>query len=331
MIFDELHKYRHWKNYLKGVYDEHVDAFRFLVLGSGRLDVYQRGGDSLAGRYLPLHIWPLTLHELLHRDLTLESFEAFFRDPYAAFAKIRPKKRDAWDAMLELTGFPEPFFSGRKATYRRWSANYRQRLIREDIRDASNVQNIEQVAAVFELLPARVGSPLPFDNLARDVQVSPASIKRWLELFDSLYLSFRLSPWARKVSRALTKEKKLYLFDYATIEELGPRFENMVALELTRALNVWNDLGHGEMRLFYLRNKDKQEVDFLITDRQKPRLLVEAKFSEETPSSSLRKFQNVFSVPALQIIHTKNVLREFKNGNASILTLSADRAFAGLP
>ena len=48
VILDEIHKYKDWKNYLKGVYDAFHDAFRFLVTGSGRLDLYKRGGDSLA-------------------------------------------------------------------------------------------------------------------------------------------------------------------------------------------------------------------------------------------------------------------------------------------
>jgi predicted AAA+ superfamily ATPase len=233
--------------------------------------------------------------------------------------------------MNQLSGFPEPFFAGRGATYRRWSANYRQRLIREDVRDASNVQDIEQLASVFEVLPSRVGAPISFDSLARDVQAAPSSVKRWLELFDALYLTFRLPPWTKRVNRAITKEKKLYLFDYATIDEPGPRFENMVALELARAVNLWNDLGYGEMSLHYLRNKDKQEVDFLIADRQKPRLLMEAKLGDETPSDSLRKFQQILGVPAVQVVHTKNVLREWRNGSRPILTLSADRAFPALP
>ena len=53
VVLDEIHKYRQWKNYLKGAYDAHEGRFHFLVLGSGRLAIYQRGGDSLAGRYFP--------------------------------------------------------------------------------------------------------------------------------------------------------------------------------------------------------------------------------------------------------------------------------------
>src|SRR6266704_6718692 len=50
-IFDEIHKYRRWRNYLKGLYDGRPRGQRILVTGSGRLDLYRFGGDSLQGRY----------------------------------------------------------------------------------------------------------------------------------------------------------------------------------------------------------------------------------------------------------------------------------------
>ena len=56
IAFDELHKYSHWKNWIKGLYDKMGYEHSFLVTGSARLDVYHRGGDSLLGRY---HYWRL--------------------------------------------------------------------------------------------------------------------------------------------------------------------------------------------------------------------------------------------------------------------------------
>ncbi len=64
VVFDELLKHNDWKNYLKGVYDEFAGQCQFLVTGSGRLDLYQAGGDSLAGRYLAYQLWPFTIGEL---------------------------------------------------------------------------------------------------------------------------------------------------------------------------------------------------------------------------------------------------------------------------
>ena len=54
-------------------------------------------------------------------------------------------------------------------------------------------------------------------NIARDLRVSFDSVKSWLDVFGRFFMTFRISPWHRKITRAITKEKKLYLFDYASI------------------------------------------------------------------------------------------------------------------
>ncbi|MCY4342852.1 MAG: AAA family ATPase [Gammaproteobacteria bacterium] len=51
--FAELHKYRHWRNFLKGFFDQHESRARILVTGSASLATFSRGGDSLMGRYFP--------------------------------------------------------------------------------------------------------------------------------------------------------------------------------------------------------------------------------------------------------------------------------------
>src|SRR3974377_2274682 len=63
-IFDEIHKYRRWRNYLKGIYDGRPRGQRILITGGGRLDLYRFGGDSLQGRYHLLRLHPLSVAEL---------------------------------------------------------------------------------------------------------------------------------------------------------------------------------------------------------------------------------------------------------------------------
>jgi predicted AAA+ superfamily ATPase len=100
-IFDEIHKYRTWRGYLKGLFDSRSAKQRILVTGSARLDLYRRGGDSLQGRYHLLRLHPLSAKELgLRKPVEL---------------------RD----LLVLGGFPEPFFGGSEAGARRWSREYR--------------------------------------------------------------------------------------------------------------------------------------------------------------------------------------------------------------
>ncbi len=327
IILDEIHKYRGWKNYLKGIYDQFHQEYLFLILGSGRLDIFQKGGDSLAGRYFLFHLWPLTLAELNPRR---KNFPSFAKNPLEV-PPLHPSTKPTWETLSRLSGFPEPFLSGKTAFYQRWAPIYAQQLIREDIRNATNIKHIDTVETLFSLLSSRVGSPLSLASLSGDLQTSFTSIRDWLEIFERFYLIFRLSPFSRKISRAITKEKKLYLFDYVQIQDPAIRFENMVALELFRAMNTWNDLGWGPFSLSYLRNKEKEEVDFLITKNRKPHLLIEAKFNDTQISRALLKFQSQLNVPAIQLVNKNDTCKIIKNEAQKVLVVSAHRWLAELP
>ena len=326
VIFDEIHKHRRWKNYLKGIYDQFSAQYQFLVLGSGRLNLFQKGGDSLAGRYFLFTLWPLTLAELAGRR---RPHEAFLRDPLRV--EGNPPAEPAWEQLARLSGFPEPYLSGKETVYRRWSRAYHQQLIREDIRNMTGIRNIDDVETLFSLLPSRVGSPLSMDSLARDLQVSFNSVRNWLELFERFFLTFRIPPWTRKVSRAITKEKKLYLCDCAGILSEAAKFENMAALELLRAVSNWNDLGLADFTLHYVRTREKEEVDFLVARDGAPLLLVETKLSEEAAAKGLLKLQAQLRVPAVQLVNKPGVYRILSNGPQKILVITASRWLAHLP
>ena len=237
VIFDEIHKYRDWKNYLKGVYDQFSSDYQFFITGSGRLEFSRKAGDSLAGRFLKFHIFPLTLAELLNRRRTLKDF---LKAPLDGF--------DSAPAG-ELSGFPEPFIKGKKTFWETWSAAYGQQIVRDDLLTVADIRNLDNVETLFALVPSRVASPVSINNLAGDLQVAFDTVKSWLLLFDSFYLTFRLSPWTAKISRSILKEKKIYLFNFPIIEDESARFENLVAMEFLRAVETWNDCGWGKFSL----------------------------------------------------------------------------------
>jgi len=145
------------------------------------------------------------------------------------------------------------------------------------------------------------------------------------------FLIFSITPWTRKVARAIQKERKIYLWDVPKIDDPGARFENLVALELWRAVTNWNDLGHGEFSLHFLKNKEKQEVDFLIANGRKPLVLIEAKLAEKNPTQALRKFQCALKVPAVQLTAKDEGFRKIANDGQRILVAPACQWLAGLP
>ncbi len=328
IIFDEIHKYRNWKNALKGIYDEFHDTYRFLVTGSGRLDLYQKGSDSLAGRYFPFHLFPLTVAELAGRR---RPFEEFRKMPLWISMEEAGKAQTIWGQLSELSGFPEPYLSGRKTTWRRWSQTYARQLIREDIRDLAGIKLVQDLETLYTLLPTKVGSPLSVSSLAGDLKASYNSVRSWLDVFERFYLTFGITTWKDRISRAIQKERKIYLWDYAQIKDPAARFENMVAAELWRAVVLWNDLGYGRFSLHFVRDKNKREVDFLIADEGAPFLLVEAKLGDTEPAKALRFFQERLGVPAVQLTDRGDSYRLYGSGEQQIMVTPAAAWLSHLP
>lgn len=328
IIFDEIHKFRDWKNYLKGVYDEGRNDYSFLVSGSGRLDIYQKGGDSLAGRYLMLHLWPFTMAELAGGGAP---FDQFMRNPLFISMERNSEQREIWEQLSRMSGFPEPFLANRATSYRRWSQGYSRQLIREDIRELTELKLLQEMENLYLLLPSKIGSPLSVASLSGSLRVAYNSIRSWLDVLERFFLVFSISPWTGRIARAIQKERKYYLWDVPRIQDTAARFENMAAIELYRAVTSWNDLGLGRFSLHFIRNKEKEEVDFLIAGEKGPVLLVEAKLSEKDPSSSLRKFQRMLRVPAVQIVGEGETYRLLPNDGMSILIAPAWAWFSMLP
>jgi uncharacterized protein len=277
-VFDELHKYRRWRNYLKGVYDEFHPDRRILVTGSARLDLYRFGGDSLQGRYHFLRLHPLSLAEL--GTQTLADLEA----------------------LLNLGGFPEPFLRGSAAHARRWSVEYRSRLIREEVASLEGVRDLGTMEQLMLALPDRVGSPLSRNSLREDLELNHQTVTRWLDIFERLYAIFRVAPFGAPRLRAVKKEQKHYHTDWSVVPEEAPRFENLIAAHLIKWIHFQLDTSGRELELRYFRDVDGREVDFVVVERRRPVLLVEAKLTASPADPSLKYLKQRFpSCDAYQV------------------------------
>jgi len=292
LVFDEIHKYRNWKRFLKGFFDTYEKKCRILVTGSARLDVYKRGGDSLMGRYFLYRLHPLSVREIADPSLPAQEIQ-------------QPKEIKAidYEALLAYGGFPEPYLKRNKLFFQRWKQLRIEQLFREDLRDLSRVQEISQIQLLAEILQEEASHALNYSVLAAKIKVSAPTLQRWIELLKNLYFCFTLQPWSKNLSRSLIKEPKIYLWNWSLIEDSGARLENFVASHLYKAIQFWTDRGMGDYGLYYLRDKDKREVDFLITKNRKPWFLVEAKSSgHQGISRWLYYYQEKLNVPhAFQI------------------------------
>lgn len=268
IVFDEIHKYGKWKTFLKGFFDTYKGRVNIIVTGSSRLDVYKKGGDSLMGRYFPYRLHQLSLGELGRTDMREKEINPPFKSRNLDFENL-----------FKNGGFPEPFIKNDPRFLNRWKTLRQEQLIREDIRDLSRIQELGQIELLAEIVKHQAGQLTNYSNLANKINVSSDTIRRWLKTLQSFFYCFSIQPWFKNISRALIKEPKTYLWDWVNVDDPGSRAENFVASHLLKAVNYWTDCGFGQYALWFIRDKEKREVDFLVSRDNQPWFLVEVKLS----------------------------------------------------
>jgi len=317
IIFDEIHKYKHWKNYLKGFFDLYKDHYHILVTGSAHLDIYRSGGDSLMGRYFGYTVFPLTLHEIIDPSVYTKSkkLESFFASPHSD--NIESLKR-----LFVFGGFPDPYLQKNAQYSNMWRMSRAKQLIFEDIQTLAQVHDVQLIEVLSELIKAQTGQLVNRTSIAKKIKVTTQTISRWLETLERFYYCFTVSPWHKNVTRSLIKEPKLYLWDWSLIDDEGARFENMVAVHLQKFVHFYTEQGYAKFNLYYLRDIDKKEVDFLITQDNKPYLMVEVKLSDNKITPHMMHFQKqVRPAFSLQVVYNMDFVNQscFKSEQAYIV------------
>lgn len=274
LVFDEIHKYSDWKNILKGFFDVYQTAVTIVVTGSAKLNVYQKGNDSMMGRYFSYEALPLSVAELKRPH-----FEGkILSDP----VKI---SNAAYQRLLKYGGFPEPFVKNNERFWRVWSNTRLTQLFQEDLRDLTKIYDLSKLEHLSTILMAQSSELTNYDRLAKHLAVSNPTIQNWIQTLSQFYFCFTLSPWTKNVTRSLLKQPKIYLWDWSLVQNSGQKHENFVAVHLMKAVALWNQTGLGQFGLHFIRDKEKREVDFIITREQTPWILIEVKSSQNAKIS----------------------------------------------
>ena len=309
LVFDEVHKMRNWKTWLKGVVDGKVEAQRILVTGSARMETFRQSGPSLAGRFHALRLHPISVREWCGQ----------MPPPFA------PAPQQALAHLLARGGFPEPFLAPDPVIAARWRSDYFSGLIREDIVEFSRIGEINTMRLFVELLRGRTGAPLSLASIARDLAVSPITLRRYLDILEALFIVFIVRPWHKNIGRATLQMPKVYFFDNGLVagdatqdDNGGARFENAVAAMLAKHTDFLRDTTGREIGLHYIRTKDGAEIDFAISDNGRLTELIECKWADTAVSRALVRFAVEHAdVRATQLVCTLD--HEQRRGNVDVV------------
>jgi len=286
LVLDEIHKMPEWKNFVKGVYDTRDPSLRILVTGSSRLEMFRQVGDSLAGRFFRHRLLPFSLAEMK-----------------------KAGESDDMQRLIDRSGFPEPFLADDPVDANRWRLQYIDGLIRTDVLDFEKIHDFRAIHLVLELLRRRVGSPVSYSSIAEDAHISPTTVKKYVEIFEGLYILFRVTPFSKNIARSLLKEPKIYFYDTGmVVGDEGARFENFMAVSLLKHIYGLYDYKAEPWQLHYLRTKDGDEIDFCLVYNTTAELMIEAKLQWKNVPRTLTQFHKKYGFPALLVV--KDLKRE---------------------
>lgn len=280
LVFDEIHKYKRWRNWLKGLYDKTKSSRQYLITGSARLDLYRRGGDSLTGRYHPYLLHPFSLSEV-DKECHADTVQTLFR----------------------FGGFPEPFFAQSEKKLRRWQMERSHQVLKEDLRDLEKVEEVVLLTQLAERLADLIGSPLSINALREDLQVAHSTVKNWLNILEKLFVLFRIAPFGGPKIRAVKKEMKGYLWDWTSVPDPGAKFENFIASQLLKYCHFTENTQGYPMELRYIRDTDKREVDFVVIKNKKPFFAVEGQINDANVPASIPYFAERLNIPKFYLVH----------------------------
>jgi predicted AAA+ superfamily ATPase len=274
VILDEVQRAPNLMLAIKKSVDEDRLPGRFLLTGSANLMLMEQTQDSLAGRHEPIHLFPLTSHEIASNvpEMTFVNalLEGRFKPQTNAYSGTLEKLKHAVCA----GGYPEPLTrSGRRA--QRWFTVYLEDIINRDVKAVDEIRNSDALLRLLKLCATRTASLLEINTLAKEVQISADTVKSYIATLEKLFLLRILPAWSTNLGKRLIKSPKLHLIDTGMICAIcglttddwltqanlfGHLIESYAVQQVICQLSWIDD----DVHCFHFRDHKKHEVDLVL-------------------------------------------------------------------
>lgn len=289
---------------IKAAVDRDRRPGRFVLTGSANILLLPKIADSLAGRMEILTLWPLSQSEI--RNVEPAFIDACFQSDPSRLRFEPLERRDLWARVL-AGGYPEILDRPDAESRDLWFESYLGALIQRDLRSLSDIEGIHRLPRLLRLLAARAGSTLNMTDLAASLGIAIPTVKRYLTLLETLYLTVPLAPWFENLGKRLVRAPKIYFNDAAlqahllgieasTLEtrpqEGGPVLETFAMMELVKSA-PWSQT---RPALHFFRTSAGMEVDLVLENRRRDLVAVEIKASSTVQASDFKGLRELQSM-----------------------------------
>jgi len=272
-ILDEIQRAPELLRAIKNAVDEDRRPGRFLLTGSANILALPTVSDSLAGRMEVVTLLPLGQSEIRRE-------KSNFLDKAFAGDIVAPKHQLIGHELVEhvlIGGYPDMVARTEPRRRSAWAREYIRAIVERDVREIADVERLDQMPQLLRALAHHSGQLLNFAQLAGQVGLDDKTARRYIGLFENLFLVRRIEPWFRNPLKRLVKTPKLFVLDSGLLAALtgltsdriardrslfGALLETFVANEVFR-LATWSDT---QMTFYHYRDKDQDEVDIVLED-----------------------------------------------------------------
>ena len=270
ITLDEVQRVPHVLLAIKRLVDEDRVAGRFLLTGSANLLLMKEVGESLAGRASYLTLWPMTRRE--QRGLAAPGLWSELvdgpRNTWRDVLLAEPAEAEPWEALARRGGYPVPAHELMNDDDRRiWFEGYAATYLERDIPRLSAIEGITDLRRLITAACLRLGGLLNQADLARDVNLAPSTVQRYLNLLEVSFQLVRLPAYSVNRTKRLVKSSKLYWSDTGLALHLaghahprGVHLENLVLCDLL----AWAAARVEKTEILFWRTTKGAEVDFVI-------------------------------------------------------------------
>ena len=306
VFIDEIQYLDNPSSFLKLIADHHP-GIKLIVSGSSSFAIKSKFQDSLVGRSVNFEIFPLSFREFL----TFKEIP-FVRESLPFTGKKNEELKVLFREYVLFGGYPRIVLTPDLARKEKYLQQIIDTYVRKDIRDLANVKDPEKFNKLLEALASQSGQMLNVTELANTTRLAKQTIEHYLFIMENTYIIRLLRPFSRNIRSELFKLPKLFFYDTGIMQMLwlkrlqqeiiGQVFESAIFGELAKS--------HPRDELFYWRNKDKKEIDFIL-NRQNIPLPIEVKlnFGQFTPTA-VNYFNSRYQQNEYRLIGLEGVKRD---------------------
>lgn len=267
VFIDEIQRKENAGLFLKGLFDMDL-PYKFIVSGSGSLELKEKIHESLAGRKRVFELNTLSFEEFVNYKTNEK-----YKDKLNDYFKIESENMiSLLEEYLSFGGYPSVVLEDKIIEKRKYIKEIYSSYIEKDISFLLNVQRVDAYEMLIKVLAGQIGRLVNHSEISNTIGVSTATLKNYLWYSEKTFITRRITPFFTNLRKEITKSPVYYFFDTGlrnfilnifntesiNYENFGYVFENFV---LSLLLEKIKDTSS---KINYWRTKDKSEVDFVI-------------------------------------------------------------------